>query len=528
MPQYNSGYTALVGGTIIQGQVLFCASNVTIKDLGFDTGSAYVAGGGTAGDGIALCGATCSNPSDPILQGATLLNVSSLNSSASALFHAIRVEHYNDVKINNIKAVYGVHGVAIKATNVIGSDISSYGHSTDDVIIKEDTYTPSVGDIQLDTLFLGYVANGDTTSGLIIDAEAAGSVSRVHVSNLSAIGLPYGVYFLLNSTFGVGAINDVTISHAAIYQLHIPALGSGFSTGIGFAGSSGTVEYSLLDNIHIVNGAGTDGNTAFLMYSQMNHSTISNVYSYNQNRSSFLYGLFTIKNWEDAGNGGAPPTFTSTLSGTTVFATGYNSFRGNVGASVSGGALIQINPIGMDGVHAILGYPLMGNGAPVQIIGDTASGTDLLVKNGAGTYNSLQIQEGSGLSFGPGNAAPSGTYISDSNKICQSNGTNCGATGIYRGAIATTVISPVTNYLMPGTGSSSGILHVRDNTSGGSAAFVIDPNGGTQLLGTSGITGLGAAQILFNSGCSGCGGNWSISLTSGGTFPRVLAWTILY
>ena len=422
MPEFNSGYTALVGGTIINGGVSICASNVTVKDMGFDTGSAYIGGGGTAADGLAFCGATCSNPSDPILQGATIQNVSSLNSSASAAFHAIRVEHYNDVKISNIKAIYGTHGLAIKSDNVQASKIFSAGHGTDDVIVKSDGYT-TTSDVQLSDLSLQAVAVGDTTSGVVIDAEASAVVSRVHVSGATAIGLPYGIYFLNNSSFGTGSINSVTLSHLSIYQTHIPSV---TSSGIGFSGSSGTVEYSLLDDIHIINGAGSDANNAFLMYAPMNHSTISNVFSYNQNASSFLQGAnLSIKGWEDSGSGGAPPTFTSTISGTTVLVTGYNSFRGNTNATTSGGAVIQINGISLDGAHAIVNSPLKGNGGAVTIVGDTGSGFDLIVQNGGATYNSMLFKEGSGLSWGPGNSAPSGTYISDTSQICLITGANC-------------------------------------------------------------------------------------------------------
>lgn len=539
MPEFNSGYTALMGGTIIKGGVSICASNVTVQNMGFDTGSAYIGGGGTAADGLAFCGASCSNPSDPILQGATIQNVSSLNNSASAAFHAIRVEHYNDVKIHNIKAVYGTHGVAIKSDGVQASKIFSAGHSTDDIIVKSDGYT-TTQDVQLSDLLLGAIATGDTTSGIVIDAEAAAVVSRIHISGLSAVGLPYGVYFLNNSTFGIGSINSVTLSHASIYQTHIPSV---TSSGIGFSGSSGTVEYSLLDDLHIINGAGSDANNAFLMYATMNHSTISNVYSYNQRASSFLQGAnLSIKGWEDSGSQASIPTFTSTISGTTVLVTGYTSFGGNAAATTSNGAVIQVNGISLDGTHAIVNSPLKGNGGAVQIDGDTASGFDLIVQNGAGTYNSMLVKEGSGISWGPGNSAPSGTYISDTSQICTVSGTNCPASptytsvttgamsntgGIYGGQKTTTVSALSTDYLMAGTGASNGVLHVRDNTSGGSAMFLIDPNGGVQLIGTSGITGLSAASIGWNHGCSGCSGNWSISLASG-TTPRTLTWTLLY
>jgi hypothetical protein len=73
---------------------------------------------------------------------------------------------------------------------------------------------------------------------------------------------------------------------------------------------------------------------------------------------------------------------------------------------------------------------------------------------------------------------------------------------------------------MIGSGASSGTVAFRDNTSGGSALFLIDPNVGAQLIGSSQITGLAsAADVAFSSGL------WSVALTSGGT-PRSIAWII--
>jgi len=73
---------------------------------------------------------------------------------------------------------------------------------------------------------------------------------------------------------------------------------------------------------------------------------------------------------------------------------------------------------------------------------------------------------------------------------------------------------------LTGSQDSSGLLHVRDNTLGGSAVFVIDPKRGAQLLGASGVTGLAPSGICYSSG------NWHISLTSGAV-PRTITWSIV-
>jgi hypothetical protein len=92
--------------------------------------------------------------------------------------------------------------------------------------------------------------------------------------------------------------------------------------------------------------------------------------------------------------------------------------------------------------------------------------------------------------------------------------------GIFINPLTMTISALSTATVIPGSGANSGILHVRDNTLGGSAVFIIDPNAGVQLLGSSGVTGLAAAGVTFSSGV------WHLSLSSGST-PRTLNWAIL-
>jgi hypothetical protein len=105
-----------------------------------------------------------------------------------------------------------------------------------------------------------------------------------------------------------------------------------------------------------------------------------------------------------------------------------------------------------------------------------------------------------------GNALASGAFSS--------------AIGQFRNSSTLSVSALSTATVIPSSGEASGLLHIRDNTLGGSAAFIIDPNSGVQLLGTSGVTGLAAAGITFSSG------NWHVTLTSG-RVPRTLVWAIL-
>jgi hypothetical protein len=94
------------------------------------------------------------------------------------------------------------------------------------------------------------------------------------------------------------------------------------------------------------------------------------------------------------------------------------------------------------------------------------------------------------------------------------------STGIFAGGATINVLALATPTALPNTNATGffGVLSVRDQTSGGVAVFILDPNNGAQLLGASNITGLAAAGVTFSSG-------WRISLSSGAT-PRALVWTI--
>lgn len=70
-----------------------------------------------------------------------------------------------------------------------------------------------------------------------------------------------------------------------------------------------------------------------------------------------------------------------------------------------------------------------------------------------------------------------------------------------------------------GSQAMTGLVRVRDQTLGGSAVFIVDPNAGVQTIGTNQITGLSIAYNPSN------GYILQASLSSGAV-PRVLNWSI--
>jgi hypothetical protein len=115
------------------------------------------------------------------------------------------------------------------------------------------------------------------------------------------------------------------------------------------------------------------------------------------------------------------------------------------------------------------------------------------------------------------------SYTGVQNFIIPNNMTTTGqvisGSGIFNSSQLVSVTALNSATALPGTAGSNGLLRLRDQTGGGSALFMLDPNVAPQLIGTSNITGLaGATQITYSSG-------WHVTLTSG-TTPRSISWTI--
>ncbi len=408
-PIINSGYTALIGGTIILGPFADCSNNVAFMNLGFDTGSAWVAAGNTANDGLDINGvlgpqAGENNLSGALNYGATLINVVSLNSSPTALYHAVLVEHHIGVFMMNVTAMYGTHCIAIKSENVIAYGLNATSCSTEGVIIKDDTYTPTVQNIQIDGMHIATLTAGDTPIGLNLDAEAAGTVQNLQISHEYTNGTAYGVYAQNNSTYnsGIGGINNVKITGSTWFQTDIAnpsAWAVCFQTATNTGLTTQTLEYITLDHDSCLNSTNGEaqGYGQIGMNIAMNHSSISNWYSDNSQRSGLLQGVFSIDGWREDGPMTTIPTFSSTYSGTVVDLHAWSSSRQNTPASTSGGAVINVAPY-WNGTNMVSpnAYPITGDTDALKINGNS-NGNELIVQPPGGAYNAFLLNDSSGM-----------------------------------------------------------------------------------------------------------------------------------
>lgn len=162
---------------------------------------------------------------------------------------------------------------------------------------------------------------------------------------------------------------------------------------------------------------------------------------------------------------------------------------------------------------------------------------------GTGAFTTLTAS--AAVDFSPAGAAvtikPTGTGIVDIQPATAGalNNMNIGAavpgTGKFSNLTAVTTITStaskffgsatlVVNALATpvtfvGIDAQPGILRIRDSTLGGSALWLIDPNGGAQLIGVNQIAGL----TVVNGG-AGLGFAWQANIASGAV-PRTLSWT---
>lgn len=228
MPQVSTDCKNLVAGTgtIIQGPLFAFANNITIRDLGVDSGfnvcTTYNGGAPTAGsygEGMEL-----TYPNDAVKAaagvkyGAVLENIICLSFSPTSPTHAcILAEGYKGVSYRNITAIYGTHGIAVKAQNVRGDLLAAYLNSSDGIIIKTDLQATAIATDQqhgkMRVVASGpdgtapYVAAPGTGVGLLFHASG-GSIDKIQIGQVEAIGYPINIG---TSYGGAYSISSVTI-----------------------------------------------------------------------------------------------------------------------------------------------------------------------------------------------------------------------------------------------------------------------------------------------------------------------------
>jgi hypothetical protein len=218
MPGYNPTFTAMSGGTIVQGHLPAStgADYFTVTDLGVDAGPAYINGsnGGIATDAFLIV-----NNGQVLgarqVESPRIENVSCLGYSPTAAVHCMLVENVNHAYVHNVVTVMNCHGLVLKGTNSTVDGVYARGHGIDSVIVESDNYAPTSQDDLSNITIEPLITAGDT-KGIIVKRFTA-PLSNITISNaVLRSPLAWGVYIQgASSTTPATALNfsNITIDY---------------------------------------------------------------------------------------------------------------------------------------------------------------------------------------------------------------------------------------------------------------------------------------------------------------------------
>lgn len=224
MPQFNSEYTAMTGGTILLGPVGAStgADYFTVRDLGVDAGQNYIESqnAGVATDALAIFNNGQVIGAPPV-QSPVIENVACLGSSPTAQFHCMLVENVNNAYVHNVQTVMNCHGLVLKGTNSKVDGVYSRGHGIDSVIVKSDAYAPASQET-LSNITIGPLFSPGDTKGIIIIGVGA-PVTNISFFNVTVRSpLAWGIYAQGGSA--ATSVAGLSFSHVTIdYQGGSPA-----------------------------------------------------------------------------------------------------------------------------------------------------------------------------------------------------------------------------------------------------------------------------------------------------------------
>jgi hypothetical protein len=342
MPDFSTDYSHLVGGTVIQGTLSFCANNLTIRSLGVDVGSAWVAAGHAVSEGIMENGpnSATSSTTDPILRNVHIESVSVLESANDAPVHGLLIEHAINVAARDIHTVFGGHGFALKSSSALVDGLYASANAVDCLVIKADAYTQIVENIQASNISCKSLHPGDTGAGVVVEATGmTGEVSRVQVSNLATTGAFVGAEVYNVSLVGAAALSGIEFSNVSVEETPLPR---GIPTCLMAAGTA-EIESVQISNVSCKNDSG-EAAAPLELYVPLLNSKIVDWYSFDGGWASSIMGTLSISGWQDTGPATVQPTWNISGANTQVCIAGYESDRDNAEYTVSDDAVVNSAP----------------------------------------------------------------------------------------------------------------------------------------------------------------------------------------
>jgi hypothetical protein len=212
-PSFGAGFQTLVGGTILNGPVVFASrdsalntvgNNVVIQSLGVDSGETVCAANG----GVALEGLFFPNIGQivnmTLREGIIFRDIRVLCRNAAAPVHTILIEKSIGALVENFQTVYGENGPVMKTQKSTVRKGYCRGHQTNFALDKSDVYSVSL-DNTWEDIFGGNIVGNDTGPFRIQAATASSAghaLNRVRTTGTSqAVSLePSGSLVLTDIT----------------------------------------------------------------------------------------------------------------------------------------------------------------------------------------------------------------------------------------------------------------------------------------------------------------------------------------
>ena len=256
MPRIADNNLSLVGGTILQGPVIIDGNNITVEDLGVDSGTTFVTArnSGNGMDGLVIhnVAQTAINKNTNVKNVTGLAKIATSTADATAAVHAVLLESLQFGSAYNVVGCGGWFGVVMKLSDFnIGKVIGRECDNTN-VYLKSDSYGPvervninsiiatntntrgysavriEAGSAQLKTVTIGNIVsqnptvgtNADTGNCVLITAAGTSPADTISVGNIST-------RFGSNGISVTGPVYAVTVDNASLWN----GSGVGFSTG---------------------------------------------------------------------------------------------------------------------------------------------------------------------------------------------------------------------------------------------------------------------------------------------------------
>ncbi len=251
-PHNNAGYTALEGGTIIDGPFSVFADGFYGDKFGVDAGYDTCARlwAGIHPDAFNM--ATTSE-SGGVVMSASLGTIATMGGAVDALSHGLLVQGHKRFEFDTIFAYTQAHGVAIKAEFVTGKKVHGVGNTYEALILKSNVATPM------------RFADIESVTGAGLSSYESGAALIVHAADADIHAIHVGTVFAQNKNKAVQLIGESAYLYGVVVDNVIPelcrrAIDYSDSTGKILSSHIGHIEASETDDLTSVPSAMTTRN----------------------------------------------------------------------------------------------------------------------------------------------------------------------------------------------------------------------------------------------------------------------------